>query len=95
MKQASCYGVLNGYQAYDILFFLHVLEDLLEGVAANQFQFLALEVTVRGYVVEASLNTLYCYSSHFLSKKNPARCGAGPYCLFLFVLFFCSVFWHI
>ena len=67
VKQASCYGVLYGHQAYDILLFPHALENLLEGVAADQLQVFALEVTVRGYVVEASLNTLYCYSSHLLS----------------------------
>ena len=64
VQQASGNGILYGHQCRSILILPQVAEHLLEGVAAHQFQLFALKVPVRCYIVEASLDALYCYSSY-------------------------------
>ena len=62
-------GVLYGHQRYHVGVLLHGKEDLLEVAALHEVQFLALEETVRGNVVEASPYSLYGYLfSHCIGK---------------------------
>jgi hypothetical protein len=81
VKQASGDGILDGQHTDDIAVLMHMLEDFLERVATNQFDFVIREELVCGDVVERTGDTLYSNSFHTIeylsSIKNPASLRSG------------------
>ena len=65
VEQAAGDGVLDGNDSHCVVVVVEAGEDLLEGVAADEFHLFVLEVAVGGDVVEAALDALYCYPSDF------------------------------
>jgi hypothetical protein len=52
VQQATCNGVFDGEHTDDVIVLMHVLEDFLEGIATNQFDFFVREILVGGNVME-------------------------------------------
>ena len=64
VKQASGDGILDGQHTDDVAVLMHVLEDFLERVATDEFDFVIREELVGCDVVERTGDTLYGYSFH-------------------------------
>ena len=52
VQQATCNGIFDGEHTDDVTVLMHVLEDFLEGIATNQFDFLVREKLMGGNVME-------------------------------------------
>jgi hypothetical protein len=52
VQQTSCNSIFDGEHTDDVTVLMHVLEDFLEGIATNQFDFFVREILVGGNVME-------------------------------------------
>ena len=73
VQQTACYGVLDGHQGNHIILVVKMCKHLLEGVAAEQFYILALEIPVGGNIMKTALDALYSYFSHSISLHEPYK----------------------